>query len=168
MTLPMRLLAVAAAVAGFMAEGCLSADLSKDAKVSAGVAECLPPGTKAPVAVARAVWFPNASGFESADNTGRGYQTGVVALAGNRLWFMVWDESLRQFDMRHVVEVLTAMKVEVVHSGTAEMLVVQSRNRSFDGYELMNGGELGSDSGATRALCDRIQALRIKYPDPDP
>ena len=164
----MRFLAGAAALAGLLGAGCVSADLSRDSKVTAGVIECLPPGTKAPLAIERAVWFPNASGFESADNTGRGYQTGVVALAGNRLWFMVWDETLRQFDMRHVVEVLPAIKVEVVHAGTAEMLVVQSRNRSFDGYELMNGGELGSDSGATRALCDRIRALRLKYPDPDP
>jgi len=164
---PLRVLAAVAAAAVILGAGCLSADLSKDAKVNAGVLECLPPGTKAPTSVARAVWFPNASGFESADNTGRGYMTGVVALAGNRLWFMTWDETLKQYEMRHVVEVLPAIRVEVVRGGTASMLVVQSRNRSFDGYELMNGGQMGSDSEATRSLCDSIQALRLKSPEPD-
>lgn len=163
-----RFLAGGAALAALLACGCLTADLSGDARVAAEVAECLPPGTKAPVAVERAVWFPHASGFGSADNSGMGHMTGVVALAGNSLWFMTWDETLHQFDMRRVVEVLPATGVEVVRAGTASMLVIQSRNRSYDGFELMNGGEIGSDSGATQGLCDKIAALRARYPESDP
>lgn len=163
-----RLFAHTALVAALLGSGCVSADLSRDAKTTGEVVECLPPGTPAPTAVARAVWFPNASGFGSADETGMGHFTGVLALAGGTLWFMTWDDTLHQFNMHHVVEVLPAMKVEVDHAGSAAMLVVQSRNRSFDSYELMNGGELGSDSKATQVLCDRIQALRLKNPQTDP
>jgi hypothetical protein len=145
----------------------VSADLSSDAKVAGEVAECLPPGTPAPSAVARAIWFPNASGFGSADNTGMGHVSGVVALAGDRLWFMSWNDQQHQFQMEHDVAVLMAMKVEVDHAGTASMLVVESGNRSFDSFELMTGGQLSSDSKATQDLCDRILALRAKHPEPD-
>jgi hypothetical protein len=155
-------------IAALLVAGCVSADLSNDAKTTGDVIECLPPGTPAPSAVARAVWFPNASGFGSSDETGMGHFTGVLALAGDRLWFMTWDDTLHQFNMHHVVEVLQAARVEVDHAGTAAMLVIQSRNRSFDSYELMNGGELGSDSKATQDLCDRIQALRQRNPQADP
>jgi hypothetical protein len=151
-----------------LAAGCVSADLSGDAKVAGEVADCLPPRTPAPSVVARAVWFPNADGFETADETGMGHMSGVLALAGGRLWFMTWDDTVHQYSMRHVVEVLPAAKVEVAHLGSASMLVVESRNKSFDSYELMHGQELGSDTRATQDLCDRIQALRLRNPDPDP
>jgi hypothetical protein len=157
----------AIACALLLGSGCVSADLSGDAKVAGEVAECLPPGTPAPSVVARAVWFPNADGFRTADETGMGRMVGVLALAGNRLWFMAWDDTVHQYSMRHVVEVLPAARVEVAHLGTASMLVVESHNRSFDSYELMYGQELGSDTRSTQDLCDRIQALRLRHPDPD-
>jgi hypothetical protein len=162
------LLACCAALAALLGAGCVSADMSKDAKVTGEVVECLPPGTPAPTEVARAIWFPNASGFGSADETGMGHVAGVLALAGNRLWFMSWNDQEHQFEMQHVVELIPAMRVEVAYAGTAAMLVVQSRNRSFDSYELMYGQEIGSDVKATRDLCDQIQALRLKHPDADP
>jgi hypothetical protein len=147
--------------------GCVSADLSGDSKVAGEVAECLPPRTPAPSVVARAIWFPNADGFDTADETGMGHMAGVLAFAGGRLWFMAWDDTVHQYGMRHVVEVLPAAKVEVVRLGSASMLVVESRNKSFDSYELMYGQELGSDTRATQDLCDRIQALRKGNPQAD-
>jgi hypothetical protein len=162
-----RSMAPLAAVAALLGAGCVSADLSGNAKVAGEVAECLPPGTPAPLATARAIWFPNASGFGSADNTGMGHVSGVIALAGDSLWFMSWNDQEHQYQMEHVIAVLMAMKVEVDHAGTASMLVVESGNRSFDSFELMTGGQISSDSKATQDLCDRIQALRAKHPQPD-
>jgi hypothetical protein len=155
------------ALCAFLAVGCVSADLSKDAKVNDEVVECLPPGTPAPEAIESAIWFPNANGFASADETGMGRITGVLALAGDKLWFMSWNDSEHHFDMQHVISFLPAMKVEVQRAGLASMLVVQSSNRAFDSFELMNGGRLGSDPGATQKLCDRLQAIRAKNPQPD-
>jgi hypothetical protein len=163
-----RFLACTAALAGLLAAGCVSADLSGDSKTAGDVADCLPPGTATPSVVARAIWFPNANGFGSADETGMGHLVGVLALAGDKLWFMTWDDTVHQFSMRHVVEVLPAAKVEVASLGSASMLVIESRNRSFDSYELMYGQELGSDSKATQDLLGKIQALRLKFPDVDP
>jgi hypothetical protein len=80
---------------------------------------------------------------------------------------MSWSDQEHQFQMEHVVAVLMASKVEVDHAGTASMLVIESSNRSFDSFELMTGGQLGSDSRATQDLCDRIQALRAKHPEPE-
>jgi hypothetical protein len=162
-----RLVAPLAAIAALLGAGCVSADLSNNDKVRGEVFECLPPGTPGPSAVERAIWFPNASGFGSADNTGMGHVNGVIALAGDSLWFMSWSDQEHQFQMEHVIAVLMAMKVEVDHAGTASMLVVESGNRSFDSFELMTGGQISSDSKATQDLCDRIQALRAKNPEPD-
>jgi hypothetical protein len=153
-------------MAALLAAGCMSADLSKDGKIPGEVAECLPPGTPAPEVVARAVWFPNASGFGSADESI--HVTGVLALAGGRLWFMTWNEPEHHFDMRHVVAYLPAMKVDVARLGSTSMLVVQSRNGSFDSFELMNGGQLGSDAALTQGLCDRLRELRARNPQADP
>lgn len=147
-----------------LATGCVSADLSSDAKITSEVKECLPPGTPAPSMVATAVWFHNANGFASADDTGMGHESGVVALAGDRLWFMTWNEPERHFDVQTDIACLPALKVEVVHGGLAAMLVIQSSNRSFDSFELMHGGRIGSDPAATQSLCDRILALRAQHP----
>jgi hypothetical protein len=162
-----RFVAPVAAIAALLGSGCVSADLSSNAKVTGEVAECLPPGTPAPTATARAIWFPNASGFASADNTGMGHVSGVLALAGDRLFFMSWNDQEHQYQMEHVIAVLMAMKAEVDHAGTASMLVIESSNSSFDSFELMTGGQISSDSKATQDLCDRIQALRAKHPQPD-
>ncbi len=156
-----------ASCALLLGAGCVGADLSGSAKVAGEVAECLPPGTPAPSVISRAVWFPNADGFGTADETGMGHMVGVLAFAGGRLWFMAWDDTVHQYSMRHVVEVLPAAKVEVARLGSASMLVVESRNKSFDSYELMYGQELGSDSKATQDLCGRIQALRLRSPQTD-
>jgi hypothetical protein len=146
-----------------LAAGCVSADLSKDADTAGAVAECLPTDTPAPSVVVRAIWYPHATGFGSAD----AHESGVLALAGPKLWFMEWNDSGRHFDMEHVVDVLHAQSVGVVRFGTSAMLVVQSGDLSFDSFELMNGGEIGTDTNATQALYERIQALRPKSPAPD-
>jgi hypothetical protein len=161
------ILAGAATLAALLGAGCVSADLTSDAKVTGEVIECLPPGTPAPSMVLSAIWFQNASGFESAGDTGMGHVSGVLALAGDRLWFMSWNEPEHHFDMQHVVAFLPAMRVEVARAGTAAMLVIQSSNRSFDSFELMSGGQMGSDPTATEALCEKLRVLRAKNPQPD-
>jgi len=148
--------------------GCVSADLSKNAGITAGVVECLPPRTPAPSAVLRAIWFPNASGFGSTDASPLGHVPGVLALAGDKLWFMGWNDREQHFDMLHVIAFLSAAKISVARLGPSAMLVVQSRNDSFDSFELMTGGELSSDPQATQALCNRLQILRSKNPQPAP
>jgi hypothetical protein len=150
-----------------LAVGCVSADLSKDARVTEGVAECLPPGTAAPTEIVSAIWFPNANGFGSADNTGMGHMSGVLALAANKLWFMTWNAPEHHYDMQHVVSFLPALKVDIAREGTAAMLVVESGNRSFDSFELMSGGQIGSDPAATQRLYDEVNAIRAKNPEPD-
>lgn len=160
-----RLLAAAAAA---LLAGCQSSDLSKDAVVNGEVAECLPPGTPAPQVVARAIWFPNASGFGSTDASPVGHVSGVLALAGDRLWFMAWNDPEHHYDMLHVVAVLPAEGVRLSHLGTAAMLVIQSSNDIDDAYELMNGGQVTSDPAATEDLFRRIQALRARSPQTDP
>lgn len=160
--------AVGAAVAALLSCGCVSSDLSGDAGITVGVAECLPVDTPAPSAVVRAIWFPDANGFGSADASPLGHSTGVLALAGDRLWFMTWDDSEHHFDMRHVVAFLPAVSIGVSRLGTSAMLVIQSRNLSFDSFELMNGGQFGSDPRATQDLCDRLNAIRAKNPQADP
>lgn len=166
-TAPCRLGLIGAAAAMLLGAGCASSDLSKDAAVAGQVAECLPPGTPAPSAVARAIWFPNSSGFGSTDASPLGHVTGVLALAGGRLWFMSWNEPERHFDMNHVVSVLTAERITIDRLGTSAVLVVQSRNLSFDSFELMDRGQFGSDPGATEDLRGKLEALRAKDPQPD-
>jgi hypothetical protein len=154
--------------AALLCAGCVSADLTKDARLAGQVAECLPPGTPAPTMVASAIWFPKASGFASSDDTGMGHWNGVLALAGDRLWFMTWSDAYHQYDMQHVIDFIPAQKVEVVHAATVTMLVIESGNHSFDSFELMNGGRLGSDPAATQDLYEKVQAIRAKHPQPDP
>ena len=99
---------------------------------------------------------------------GMGHVSGVLALAGDKLWFMSWNDPEHHFDMQHVVSVLPAIKVEVGRAGDAAMLVIESSNRSFDSYELMNGGQLGSDPAATQGLYEKIRVLRTRNPQADP
>jgi hypothetical protein len=162
-----RLSAPLVALASLLLGGCVSADLTNDAKVGGEVAECLPPGTPAPTMVVSAIWFRNANGFGSVDETGMGHVSGVLALAGNRLWFMSWNDPEHHFDMQRVIEFLPAMRVEVARAGTAAMLVIQSSNRAFDSFELMNGGQIGSDPAVTQGLYEKLQALRAKNPQQD-
>jgi hypothetical protein len=163
----LRVCGLGAICASLFGAGCVSADLSNDAKVTGEVVECLPPGTPPPSMVASAIWFPNASGFGSADETGMGHISGVLALAGDKLWFMSWNDPEHHFDMQHVVAFLPAIKIDVARAGTAAMLVVESSNRSFDAFELMNGGQIGSDPAATQSLCEKLRVLRAKNPQPD-
>jgi hypothetical protein len=163
----LRYVARGLALAAFAGAGCVSADLSNDAKTTSEVVECLPPGTPAPSMVVSAIWFPKASGFGSADDTGMGHISGVLALAGDRLWFMSWNDPEHHFDMQHVIAFLPAMRIDVARAGTAAMLVIQSSNRSFDSFELMNGGQIGSDPTVTQDLYERLRVLRAKNPQPD-
>jgi hypothetical protein len=162
-----RLSAPVAALASLLLVGCVSADLTKDARIGSEVAECLPPGTAAPTMVVSAIWFRNANGYGSVDETGMGHMSGVLALAGNKLWFMSWNDPEHHFDMQCVIEFLPAMKVEVAREGTAAMLVIQSSNRAFNSFELMNGGQIGSDPAVTQSLYERLQTLRAKNPQQD-
>jgi hypothetical protein len=162
-----RIAALAAAVpAIFLATGCQSSDLSKDADIRREVVICLPPDTPAPSVVVRAVWFPNTNGFESADSSPV-HSTGVLALADNKLWFMAWNNPERHYDMLHVIEFLTAERISVSHLGTSAMLVIQSSNDSYDSFELMNGGQFGSDPKVTQELLENLKARRAKSPQQD-
>jgi hypothetical protein len=149
---------VSAALA--LAAGCVSSDLSKDPETAGEVAECLPTDTPAPTVIARAIWYPHASGFGTADE----HESGVIAVAGHKLWFLEWNGQGLHFDVEHVIDVRQATSIGVVHFGTSAMLVVQSGNLAFDSFELMKGGEVGTDPGATEKLCDSLQALRPKDP----
>lgn len=153
------------AIAALICAGCVSSDLSTDAKVAEEVAECLPPGTASPAAVARAIWFPNASGIGSTDALPV-HVTGVLVLAGDKLWFMAWNDPEHHYDMLHVVAVLLAENIRVDRLGTSTMLVIQSGNDSYDSYELMNGGSFGSDPKATQDLYEKLRVLRLKSPSP--
>ncbi len=163
-----RLLAgLCSLAAGLLGPGCVSADLTKDDKITGEVAECLPPGTPAPATVVSAIWFRNANGYGSVDETGMGHVSGVLALAGNTLWFMSWNDPEHHFDMQRVIPILPALRVEVARAGAGAMLVVESGNRAFDSFELMSGGQIGSDREATRSLYEKIQLLRDRNPQPD-
>jgi hypothetical protein len=154
-------------VAAFLLAGCASSDLSKNADITSEVVECLPTDAPAPSVVARALWFANASGFGSTDQSPM-HAIGVLALAGDKLCFMAWNDSEHHFDMLQVVDVLQAAKIGVDRVGDSAMLVVQSRNLSFDSFELTNQGQFAADPQATQALYEKLRALRVKNPDAAP
>ena len=158
-----RWAALAAGFAALLAAGCASSDLSSNTKITDSVVECLPPGTPAPTVVARAIWYPNASGFGTTDASPLGHATGVLALAGDKLWFMAWDNSELHYDMLHSVDFLRAAQVRVDHFGPSSMLVLQSGNQSFDAFELMHGGAFSSDPVATQGLFQKLQELRAQH-----
>jgi hypothetical protein len=161
-----RLLALGGIAAALLGSGCESSDLSKKADITSEVLICLPPDTPAPSAVVRAVWFPNAKGIGSTDASPV-HVTGVLALAGDKLWFMAWNDPEHHFDMLHVIAYLQAERVAISRLGTSAMLVIQSGNDSYDSFELMNGGQFGSDPVVTQDLFEKIQALRARNPQPD-
>jgi len=163
-----RFAGLGGAVAALLAAGCASSDLASDSKTMGGVVECLPPGTPAPLQVARAIWFPYSSGFRSADSSPEVHVTGVLVLAGSKLWFMAWNDPERHFDMVHLIDFQAAEKVRVDHFGTSAMLVIQSGNDSYDSFELMGGGQFASDPKATQELFEKLKALRSNPPQPDP
>jgi hypothetical protein len=158
---------IGAAIAALLGTGCASSDLSNDAKITGDVVECLPPDTPAPSTVARAIWFPDARGFGSTDASPLGHVTGVLALAGDKLWFMSWNDEEHHFDMHHVIAFLPAARISVDRLGTSAMLVIQSGNLSFDSFVLMRGGQFSSDPESTQALYEKLQALRAKNPQLD-
>ena len=154
-------------LAALLGAGCASADLSGDADVRREVAICLPPDTPMPAQVVRAVWFPNWSGLGSTDSSPV-HMTGVLALAGDRLWFMSWNDGEHHFDMQHSIDCLQAQKVAVDSVGPSSMLVIQSGNDLYDSFQLMNRGQFASDPASTREFCARIEALRARKPRTDP
>ena len=160
--------AIGGTVAAFLCAGCTSSDLSKNTHTTGEVIECLPTDAPAPSVIVRAVWYPNARGFGSTDSSPVGHVTGVLALAGDKLFFMSWNSEEHHFDMYHVADVLTAASINVARLGPSAMLVIESRNLSFDSFELMKGGQVLSDTQATQVLCDKLQALRAKHPQPEP
>jgi hypothetical protein len=163
-----RLGTIFGAAVALLSSSCVSSDVSSDAKIAGEVAEALPVGTPAPTMVTRAIWFPKATGFSSLEASPFRPLTGVLALAGDKLWFMIWDDSLHAFDMQQTIAVLPARQVSVVHSATAAMLVIESNNMSFDAFELMSGGQFGSDSTTTDGLYAKLKNLRNMNPQTDP
>jgi hypothetical protein len=159
-----RRLGAAAAAVLVLGAGCVSSDLSKDAEVRRQVVECLPTDTAAPETVASAMWFPGSRGFGSSDASPIGHMSGVLALAGDRLWFMSWNEPEHHYDMARMIVVAQAQKLLIDRLGPSVMLVVQSRNLSYDAFELMKAGGLGSDPAGTQELLERLEAIRRRAP----
>jgi hypothetical protein len=159
-----RFLGVAGVIAALLGGGCASSDLSNDATITQGVVECLPTDAPAPSMIARSIWFPNASGFGSTDASPLGHITGVLALSGDKLYFMSWNSSEHHFDSLRIIAVLTAKGFNVVRLGTSAMLVAQSGNDSFDAFELMNGGSIGSDPKVTQEFAEKLKALQAQNP----
>ena len=162
-----RLGLVGAAGAAALGAGCASSNLTDNATVTSQVAEGLPVGTPAPSMIARAIWFPKASGAATANDSPLEHATGVLALAGDKLWFLEWNEMLRAYDVRQSIAFLQANRISVAHFGSSAMLVIESGNLSFDAFELMRGGSLVSDPETTEAFCAKLQDLRAKNPPPD-
>ena len=148
--------------------GCVSADVTKSADTRREVAECLPDGTPAASVVMRAIWFPNTGGFSTLDASPIGHMSGVLALAGDKLWFMTWNDPEHHYDMRRSVSFLAPAGIKIDRLGTSSLLVVQSASMVYDSFELMNGGDFGTDPKATQELYDRLEALRAKAPAADP
>lgn len=161
-----RIARLALAGAALAAAGCASSDLSRNAEITQQVAEGLPVGTPAPSLVARAVWFPKSHG-SSPDASPIGGGSGVLALAGDKLWFLSWNDSLKAYDVSQSIDVPSAVKFEVERVGMAVMLVVESKNYSFDSFELMKAGEVVPDAAGAQALCQRLRAIKAANPPPD-
>jgi hypothetical protein len=161
-------LRIGGAAAGLLASGCASSDLSQNGEITSRVAECLPTDAPPPAMVARAIWYPNSSGFGTTDASPLGHATGVIVLAGDKIYFMAWDGTERHFDTLKDIAFLRAITIRVDRLGPSAMLVVESGNRSFDAFELMNKGQFTSDPKVTQDLYDRLQALRAKNPPSDP
>jgi hypothetical protein len=157
---------LAAAGLALVLSGCVSSDVSGDAKTRDEVVLALPTNVPAPDRILRAIWFPNGSSFEGGDWSPLGHPVGVLVLAGKRLWFLTWNSEERHFDVQRTLTFLTAERVSVTRLGGASMLVVESGNRASDAFELMEGGQVASDPKTTQELCDQMQAIRARTPQP--
>jgi len=146
---------------------CGTSELSNDAEVTGRVAEALPVDTPPPGFVAQAMWFPHSQGFGSTDASPLGHVSGVLSLAGDKLWFMAWNSPEHHYDVLQSLGLRRVINVRVAHFGPSTMLVVESWDRSFDSFELMRKGRFGSDSEATQAVYDKIQAWRAKNGAPE-
>jgi hypothetical protein len=166
-SIPFRSGAFGAAVLALLLAGCASSDLSHETNTTSEVIECLPTDAPAPSLVARAIWYPKASGFGSTDASPLGHVTGVLVLAGDKLYFMWWNAPEHHYEVYATEEFLKAARISVARLGPSAMLVIQSRNLSFDSFELMKGGHFLSDPQGAQELFDRLQALRAKNPQPD-
>jgi len=155
---------IAGAAAALLGAGCASSDLSQKPETTSEVVEALPTDSPAPTEIVRAVWFPNSSGFGSTDASPLGHSSGVLALAGDSLFFLAWNGPEHHYDVLHVIAIPKMTTVTVAHAGPLAMLVIQSSNLSFDSFELMKGGQFISDPPATQELCDKLQALLAKVP----
>jgi hypothetical protein len=153
---------IAGVVTALLCAGCASSDLSQNADATGDVVACLPTDAPAPAVVARAIWYQNARGFGSTDESALGHVTGVIALAGESLYFMEWNDPERHYDMLKVIDVPSITTMRVDRFGGAAMLVVESGHLTFDSFELMNKGQFGSDPQATQALYDKLTALQAK------
>lgn len=165
--LPFRILPALAGLALALGAGCASSDLSKSTEINDQVVEALPVGTPAPADIERALWFPNANGMVGPDATPLGRASGVLVLAGDQLFFMAWNDSLKAYDVLHTIAVPPAIKFEVARMGMSTMLVVESKSMQFDSFELMRGGQFAADPEKTEALCAKLKEVKAKNPLPD-
>ncbi len=149
----------------FLLVACASSDLSKNQDTASEVAISLPPGTSAPTQIMRAMWFPGANGFGSVDTGALGHESGVLALADNKLWFLSWNGEEKHYDMDHMIDVTTVADLKLSRLGASLMLVVQSRNLGYDAFTLMGTGQIQSDPTLTSDLLTQLQAIRAKDPD---
>jgi hypothetical protein len=147
-----------------LAQGCVSSDVSADSKTKEEVVLALPTDAAVPTKILRAIWFPNANGFGSGAWSPLEHADGVLVVAGDKLWFMTWNDREHHYDAQKSVDVIAAEKVSIETLGTTSMLVVRAANQSSDAFELMQGGQLASDPKVTRELLDLIEDLRSRHP----
>ena len=157
----------AAATTALLVAGCASSDLSQDAKLQGQIAEGLPVGTPSPEMMVRAIWYPKAEGAGSTELSPVRPIVGVLALAGDHLYFLEWNDTLLAYDTRIDIDVGSTIKVAAVQSGLSPMLVVESKNLSFDSFELMKAGQFAPDWDTTSELCKKLQDIRSRTPPVD-
>jgi hypothetical protein len=153
-------------VAILLVGGCATSDVSSDQKIMDGVIECLPPRTPAPTLVSRAIWFPHARGISAVESWNTGYGSGMLAWADGQLWFMMWNDAEKHYDMQCVLPLRTANRVYLDGALGSLVLVVQSQNLSSDAFKLMGRGNIRSDPQRTREWLAAIEAWRAAHPLP--
>jgi hypothetical protein len=157
---------VLAALTSLVVAGCATSDVSSDQKLMNEVMECLPPRTPTPTLVSRAIWFPHARGVGAVESWNTGYGSGVLAWSDGQLWFMMWNEPEKHYDMESVIPVRTAQRVYLDGLFGGLVLVVESQNLSFDAFKLMGRGNIRSDPERTREWLAAIEAWRAQHPLP--
>lgn len=155
-----------AALVTLVGAGCATSDVSSDQKTMDEVMECLPPRTPTPTLVSRAIWFPHARGVGAVESWNTGYGSGVLAWSDGQLWFMMWNDAEKHYDMESVIPVRTAQRVYLDGLFGGLVLVVESQNLSFDAFKLMGRGNIRSDPARTREWLAAIQAWRAQHPLP--